>query len=93
MKLNTIQLEILANQQLDIASNKDAGYINYSNRAFFNTIILFQGLLMDKLYTLQESDGMDFEERLNMAEKCGKDLRKFIHTYTGLDTHEIENFL
>jgi len=28
-----------------------------------------------------------------MATQCGKDLRKLIHTFTGLDTHKIENFL
>jgi hypothetical protein len=28
-----------------------------------------------------------------MAVQCGLDLRKLIHTYTGLDTHKIEEFL
>ena len=29
----------------------------------------------------------------DMAEQCGLDLRKFIQTYTGLDTHNFEEFI
>ena len=36
---------------------------------------------------------MQFKDRKNMAVQCGLDLRKLIHTYTGLDTHKIEDFL
>jgi len=36
---------------------------------------------------------MKMQDRENMAVQCGLDLRKLIHTYTGLDTHKIEEFL
>jgi hypothetical protein len=58
-----------------------------------NTIIIFQNALMDKMYDNQNYDGMDIEDRLKMVETCGNELRKLIHTYTGLDTHKIEDFL
>ena len=32
-------------------------------------------------------------DRMKMAESCGLALRKLIHTYTGLDTHKIDEFL
>jgi hypothetical protein len=58
-----------------------------------NTVIIFQTALMDKMYDTQEYDEMDLENRLKMAESCGMALRKLIHTYTNLDTHNIENFI
>ena len=64
---------------------------NYSNRDFMNAVIIFQTALMDKMYDNQ--NGMSLDERIQMAERCGLDLRKFIHTYTGLDLHKFEEFL
>ena len=66
---------------------------NYSKRDFFNTVIIFQTALMDKIYDNQDFDGMEMSDRGKMAESCGKELRKLIHTYTGLDTHKIEDFI
>lgn len=88
------ELELIANSILmQNASDDGAQKPNYSNRDFMNALIIFQGALMDKMYNNQEYDKMDFENRLEMANQCGLDLRKFIHTYTGLDTHKIDEFL
>ena len=46
---------------------------------------------MDKMYDNQ--NGMALDERMEMAERCGLDLRKLINTYTGLDLHKFEEFL
>ena len=66
---------------------------NLSNRDFFNSLLIFQNALMDKMYDLQDSEKMEQEDREKMAKKCGQELRKFIRTYTGLDTHNIDEFL
>ena len=58
-----------------------------------NTLIIFQTALLNKMYYNQDYDKMNIEQRLEMANQCGMDLRKLIHTYTGLDTHKIEDFL
>ena len=58
-----------------------------------NCLIIFQTAMMDKMYDNQEYDKMSIENRINMATKCGLDLRKLIHTYTGLDTNNIEDFV
>ena len=89
------ELETIANGLLNQQVSNDPNDIkpNYSNRDFMNTILIFQTALMDKLYDNQEYDKMDFGDRLQMAESCGMELRKLIHTYTGLDTHKIEEFL
>tara|TARA_R110000782_G_C14593584_1_gene390061 strand:- start:175 stop:450 length:276 start_codon:yes stop_codon:yes gene_type:complete len=84
------ELEIIASDMLDqAASENGAEKPNYSNRDFMNTLLIFQTALMDKMYDNQDYDSMSLEDRSNMALKCGEDLRKLIHTYTGLDTHKI----
>jgi hypothetical protein len=35
----------------------------------------------------------NYANEFKMAESCGLELRKLIHTYTGLDTHKLEDFL
>jgi hypothetical protein len=88
-------LEIIANDILEQnAHAKDnENKPNYTNREFMNAVIIFQTALMDKMYDNQDYDKMSFDDRINMAESCGLALRKLIHTYTGLDTHNIEEFL
>ena len=82
--LETIANEILNNQEVKP---------NYSNRDFMNALIIFQTALMDKMYDNQDYDKMDLDNRMQMANQCGLDLRKLIHTYTGLDTHKLEDFI
>lgn len=81
----------LLNQNAEAKGNENKP--NYTNREFMNAVIIFQTALMDKMYDNQEYDKMDVENRLKMAESCGLELRKLIHTYTGLDTHKFEDFL
>jgi len=83
------QLEILAMQILESSEIKP----NFTNRTFMNCVILFQTALMDKIYDTQEYDNMNLEDRYKMVESCGKELRKLIHTYTNLDTYNVENFI
>ena len=89
------QLEYIANDLLEQNANAtdDENKPNYSNRDFMNAIIIFQTALMDKMYDCQTYDGLEVEDRMKMAAKCGEDLRKLIHTYTGLDTHNLKEFL
>jgi hypothetical protein len=90
-----LMFELIANRYLD-ENSKAVGNEkkpNYSNRDFMNIVIIFQTALMDKMYDNQEYDKMSIVDRSNMATKCGLDLRKLIHTYTGLDTHNFKEFL
>jgi hypothetical protein len=92
MKIDTELLEELANQQLELAviSNSPP---NYSNTDLINACIVFNALLIGKMWELQEADSMPFDERFKMAESCGNELHKFIHTYTGKDIKKIVNEL
>ena len=89
------ELEIIANdilnQNAEAKGNENKP--NYTNREFMNALIIFQTALMDKMWGNQDFDKMQFKDRENMAVQCGLYLRKLIHTYTGLDTHKIEEFL
>jgi len=86
------ELEIIATSILN-QNAEGATKPNYSNRDFMNTLIIFQTALLNKMYYNQDYDKMNIEQRLEMANQCGMDLRKLIHTYTGLDTHKIEEFI
>lgn len=83
------QLEILANKILEETGKKP----NLSKRDFFNSVLIFQNALMDKMYDLQELEKMDLKTRSEMANKCGDELYKFVKTYTNLDLHNIDDFL
>lgn len=89
------ELEVIASdileQNAEAIGNENKP--NYTNREFMNCLIIFQTALMDKMYDNQDYDKMNLKERSNMATQCGLDLRKLIHTYTGLDTHKFEEFL
>ena len=89
MRKHGDKLELIANDFLLQNGEKP----NFTNREFMNAIIIFQTALMDKLFDNQNYDKMDIENRMKMAESCGNDLRKLIHTYTNLDTHKINEFL
>jgi hypothetical protein len=95
MRTHKKALEVIANDFL--TQNAEAigheNKPNYSNRDFMNTIIIFQTALMDKMYDIQDYDIMSVEDRMKMAENCGLALRKLIHTFTGLDTHNIDEFI
>ena len=89
MRTYKLELELIANDILN-QNATNPSKPNYSNRDFFYALIIFQNALMDKMFDNQNFDKMDIEDRKKMAFKCGEDLRKFIHTYTGIDTHDIE---
>lgn len=75
-------LKEIATGMLETAEMKP----NYSDEAMLDACLIFQSVFMDKIYENQNYDKMLFKDRLKMAEKAGEDLRKLIHTYTGLDT-------
>lgn len=62
---------------------------NFSNDALLDATLIFQTVLFDKVHDLQTNEKMKLKYRLEMSESLGNELRKIIHTYTGLDTHEL----
>ena len=74
------ELEIIASDILEQNSETigNENKPNYTNRDFMNCLIIFQTALMDKMYDNQDYDKMNIEDRINMANQCGLDLRKLI---------------
>jgi hypothetical protein len=45
--------------------------------------------MLDKMWKLQEDEGIDIDTRANMAEKLGSEIRNIIRVYTNIDTHDL----
>ena len=88
-------LALLANSFLEQAINAKLGENkpNYTNRDFFNVLIIFQNGLMDKMFDNQNYLDMDLIDREQMAINCGNELRDFVLKYTGLNPSNIDEFL
>lgn len=61
----------------------------YSNEGFRAAIKIFMSAFMDKMFDLQKNEDLDMEDRINMAETAGKEIRNFIKVYTDIDTYEL----
>lgn len=80
-------LEEIANGLLEVAEIKP----NYSDNALLNATLIFQSVFMDKVFDCMQRDGISHEDQLKMVQSAGEEIRRVIHTYTGLDTHELAN--
>ncbi len=61
----------------------------YSTEGFRAAIKIFMSVMMDKIWELQQDEDIGLEDRLNMVQKCGEDVRALIKTYTDIDCHEL----
>ena len=62
---------------------------NFTDNGFRAATKIFMSALMDKMFDLQDNENIEFQDRLNMAQRAGEDIRKLIHTYTGVDTYKM----
>lgn len=61
----------------------------YTMGGFRAAIKIFMSVILDKMWELQNWDSLSQEDREKMATKCGEDLRKFVKTYTDIDTFDL----
>ena len=61
----------------------------YSAEGFRAGIKIFMSVLMDKIWELQQDEKIDMEDRINMVQKAGEDVRELIKTYTDIDCHKL----
>ena len=63
----------------------------FTIEGFRSSIKIFMSVIMDKMWELQDEENKIFDEktREEMAKKAGSDLRKFIKTYTNIDTVDL----
>lgn len=60
---------------------------NFSNDALLDAVLIFQTVLMDKLYDSWKDYPLEVQE--NRAKKAGETLKNMIYKFTGLDTIEL----
>ena len=61
---------------------------HYPEEAFRAAAKIFMHVLMDKMYSLQNEEKIQFENRCEMANKAGEDVRNLIKIYTGIDSFD-----
>jgi len=68
---------------------EERGRIGFTKEGFRGATKVFMTALMDKMWEMQDDEEMDMEDRINMAQKAGEEVRKLIKTYTGIDSHDL----
>jgi hypothetical protein len=61
----------------------------YTDEAFRAVCKIFMSALMDKMWDLQEKEGLEIEDRVTMAVSAGNDINKLVKMYTDLDTFKM----
>ena len=65
--------------------------IDYKDSSLEDATLIFAHVLFNKIWKLQENEDMWKEDRELMVNQAGKDIRKLIKTYTGVDMHKIHD--
>ena len=61
----------------------------YTIEGFRAGIKIFMSVLMDKIWELQDGEGIKIDDRIKMVTKAGEDVRKLVKIYTDIDTVEL----
>jgi hypothetical protein len=61
----------------------------YTNEGFRAAVKIFLSAMLDKMWKLQEDEGIDINTRADMAEKLGTEIRNIVRVYTNIDTHNL----
>jgi hypothetical protein len=61
----------------------------YTDEGFRASVRIFLSAMLDKMWKLQEDEGIDIDTRADMAEKLGNELRNIVRVYTNIETHDL----
>jgi len=61
----------------------------YTQEGFRACVKIFMSAMLDKMWELQQKEGMSLDTSCQMAEKLGAELRSLVKTYTDIDTHKL----
>lgn len=68
---------------------KEIGPLDFPVEALRASCMIFDTVLMDFMFKLQEKENIPFVDRCKMAENAGKELRLLVKKYTDIDTHNL----
>jgi len=74
-----------SNMFVDRLNNGD-GPMGLSVDGFLAATNVFANCMGEMMWNLQQAEGMDLADRENMADKLGKEIRRLINVYTGIET-------
>ena len=63
--------------------------VEFDNSSLLDALLIFQELMMQKMWEFQDSLDMPQKDREIMATKLGTDLRALIRKYTNIDTFKL----
>lgn len=58
----------------------------FDNESFRAVVKIFITTIIERIWSLQESEDMSFDTRCEMAKSAAEEVRKFIKVYTDIDT-------
>lgn len=61
----------------------------YTDEGFRASVRIFLSAMLDKMWKLQEDEGIDIDTRADMAEKLGNEIRNIVRVYTNIETHDL----
>lgn len=61
----------------------------YSIEGFRAAIKIFMSVMLDKMWELQEEEGISQENREQMAMTCGKETKELVKRFTNIDTPDL----
>lgn len=67
---------------------KGLGPLLFPVEALRASCMIFDTILMDFMFELQQKEKMSLEDCCKMAENAGKELRLLVKKYTNIDTHD-----
>jgi len=50
---------------------------------------IFMSLFSERMFEMQSAKNMPLQQRVEMADALGNDIKKLVFTYTGIDTHSL----
>ena len=64
---------------------------SFTQDGFIAGTYIFQTVILDKMWELQEVENIPMNVREDMATQCGTEIRALIRKYCNIDTHEFFN--
>lgn len=87
-KISPILIEI-ENVIWSFEANNPGIPCGFSREDFRASLKIFMTIIMEQMFAMQTADDMPQGQREEMALKCGEELKKLVHTFTGIDTLEL----
>lgn len=78
------EIKALFNKMIDAT-----GPYDFQNSHAFMILFIFNTMMSDLMWQMQEMDKMPLEDRLNMAEDLGYKIRDLMRVYTNKDSRKL----